>query len=92
MEKVQVLLDIMDTWKLSRFKNEMDKMNIHMGGLACLYNLTKDDPSLLPLNLISQMVEKCLDALEFGSKQEQLIKNGLMILCSDYILNSVVNI
>ncbi|CAD5115300.1 DgyrCDS4290 [Dimorphilus gyrociliatus] len=86
---LKTLTDLMNHWKPTRYKNS-EKLNIHMGGLACLYNLTKDEPSLLPLGLISVIVNCCLDAVECGVHQEQLVKNGLMILCSDYILNNVL--
>lgn len=88
-ECIEALTNIMKFWKPKRFTKDTEKLNIHMGGLACLYNLTKDEASLLPLHLISIIVECCLDAIESGMKQEQLVKNGLMILCSDFILNSV---
>lgn len=63
---------------------------IQMAATACLYNLTKGDlVQKIHPNILKQVVELTLTAMENFPSHYQLQKNSLLTLCSDRILQAV---
>ncbi|XP_011312713.1 protein zyg-11 homolog B isoform X2 [Fopius arisanus] len=67
-----------------------DEFRVQMAATACLYNLTKGELAMrIHPNILKQIVDLTLVAMESYPNHYQLQKNTLLTLCSDRILQDV---
>ncbi|XP_015119052.1 protein zyg-11 homolog B isoform X1 [Diachasma alloeum] len=67
-----------------------DEFRVQMAATACLYNLTKGElATRIHPNILKQIVDLTLIAMESYPNHYQLQKNTLLTLCSDRILQDV---
>ncbi|MEQ2240969.1 hypothetical protein ILYODFUR_020553, partial [Ilyodon furcidens] len=81
-----------DTLKLvvEAMQNHPVSSHVHLGATACVFNLTTQDlAEAMPISLMSSTVTQLLHAMETFPNHQQVQKNCLMALCSDYILQDV---
>lgn len=64
--------------------------SVQMAATACLYNMTKSSNShQLHPSILKAVVETDLQALEIFINEEQIVKNILLTICSDHILQDI---
>uniref|UniRef100_A0A3Q2PLJ0 Protein zyg-11 homolog n=1 Tax=Fundulus heteroclitus TaxID=8078 RepID=A0A3Q2PLJ0_FUNHE len=64
--------------------------HVHLVATACVFNLTTQDlAEAVPVSLMSRTVSQLLHAMRTFPNHQQVQKNCLMALCSDYILQDV---
>ncbi|MEQ2264812.1 hypothetical protein XENORESO_019938, partial [Xenotaenia resolanae] len=81
-----------DTLKLvvEAMQNHPVSSHVHLVATACVFNLTTQDLAEdMPISLMSSTVTQLLHAMETFPNHQQVQKNCLMALCSDYILQDV---
>ncbi|KAA8587399.1 hypothetical protein FQN60_016261 [Etheostoma spectabile] len=65
-------------------------LHVHLVATACVFNLTTQDlAEAMPLSLLSSTVTQLLYAMKTFPSHQQVQKNCLLALCSDYILQDV---
>ncbi|XP_028328612.1 protein zyg-11 homolog isoform X2 [Gouania willdenowi] len=65
-------------------------LHVHLVATACVFNLTNQDVSqALPVSLLTSTIMQLLDAMIAFPHHQQVQKNCLLTLCSDYILQDV---
>ncbi|KAM3605463.1 uncharacterized protein V6R79_025906 [Siganus canaliculatus] len=65
-------------------------LHIHLVATACVFNLTTQDlAEAMPVSLISSAVARLLHSMKTFPNHQQVQKNCLLALCSDYILQDV---
>ncbi|XP_038574474.1 protein zyg-11 homolog isoform X2 [Micropterus salmoides] len=65
-------------------------LHIHLVATACVFNLTTQDlAEAMPVSLLSSTVTQLLHAMKTFPNHQQVQKNCLLALCSDYILQDV---
>ncbi|XP_068558042.1 protein zyg-11 homolog isoform X2 [Cebidichthys violaceus] len=75
---------------LSRMQSHPTSLHVHLVASACAFNLTTQDLAVaMPVSLISSTVTRLLYAMKTYPNHQQVQKNCLMALCSDYILQDV---
>ncbi|XP_062285431.1 protein zyg-11 homolog isoform X2 [Scomber scombrus] len=81
-----------DTLKLvlSAMQSHPASPHVHLVATACVFNLTTQDMAeAMPVSLLSFTVTQLLNAMKTFPKHQQVQKNCLLALCSDYILQDV---
>ncbi|KAM9719608.1 protein zyg-11 homolog isoform 2-T2 [Menidia menidia] len=81
-----------DTLKLvvSAMQSHPTSLHVHLVATACVFNLTTQDlAEAMPVGLISSTVSQLLHAMRTFPNNQQVQKNCLLALCSDYILQEV---
>ncbi|XP_031710276.1 protein zyg-11 homolog isoform X2 [Anarrhichthys ocellatus] len=75
---------------LSGMQSHPTSLHVHLVATACVFNLTAQDLAVaMPVSLISSTVTQLLYAMKTYPNHQQVQKNCLMALCSDYILQDV---
>ncbi|XP_013869259.1 protein zyg-11 homolog isoform X2 [Austrofundulus limnaeus] len=81
-----------DTLKLvvGVMQSHPESLQVHLVATACIFNLTNQGlAEAMPVSLISSTVSQLLHAMKTFPNHQQLQKNCLLALCSDYILQDV---
>ncbi|KAF6719741.1 zyg-11-like protein [Oryzias melastigma] len=81
-----------DTLKLvlSAMKSHPSSLQVHLVATACVFNLTTQDlAEAMPVTLISSAIAQLLHAMKTFPNHQQVQKNCLLALCSDYILQDI---
>ncbi|KAM4557726.1 protein zyg-11 homolog [Fundulus diaphanus] len=81
-----------DTLKLvvEAMLSHPESPHVHLVATACVFNLTTQDlAEAMPVSLMSRTVTQLLHAMRTFPNHQQVQKNCLMALCSDYILQDV---
>ncbi|KAF1383462.1 hypothetical protein PFLUV_G00132140 [Perca fluviatilis] len=75
---------------LSAMQNHTTSLHVHLVATACVFNLTTQDlAEAMPLSLLSSTVTQLLYTMKTFPNHQQVQKNCLLALCSDYILQDV---
>ncbi|XP_040026539.1 protein zyg-11 homolog isoform X4 [Gasterosteus aculeatus] len=75
---------------LSGMQSHPTSLQVHLVATACVFNLTTQDLAVtMPVGLISSAVAQLLYAMKTYPNHQQVQKNCMMALCSDYILQDV---
>ncbi|XP_044076825.1 protein zyg-11 homolog isoform X2 [Siniperca chuatsi] len=75
---------------LSGMQNHPTSLHVHLVATACVFNLTTQDlAEAMPVSLLSSTVTQLLYAMKTFPNHQQVQKNCLLALCSDYILQDV---
>ncbi|XP_053185366.1 protein zyg-11 homolog isoform X3 [Scomber japonicus] len=75
---------------LSAMQSHPASPHVHLVATACVFNLTTQDMAeAMPVRLLSSTVTQLLNAMKTFPKHQQVQKNCLLALCSDYILQDV---
>ncbi|XP_034743977.1 protein zyg-11 homolog [Etheostoma cragini] len=75
---------------LSAMQSHTTSLHVHLVATACVFNLTTQDlAEAMPLSLLSSTVTQLLYAMKTFPSHQQVQKNCLLALCSDYILQDV---
>uniref|UniRef100_A0A7N8Y690 Protein zyg-11 homolog n=1 Tax=Mastacembelus armatus TaxID=205130 RepID=A0A7N8Y690_9TELE len=65
-------------------------LHVHLVATACAFNLTTQDlAEAMPVSLLSSTVTQLLYTMKTFPNHQQVQKNCLLMLCSDYILQDV---
>lgn len=65
-------------------------LHVHLVATACVFNLTTQDlAEAMPVSLLSATVTQLLYTMKMFPNHQQVQKNCLLALCSDYILQDV---
>ncbi|KAL6104190.1 uncharacterized protein ACO6RY_13962 [Pungitius sinensis] len=76
---------------LNGMQSHPTSLHVHLVATACVFNLTTQDLAVtMPVGLISATVTQLLYAMKTYPNHQQVQKNCLMALCSDYILQDVL--
>ncbi|KAM4727721.1 protein zyg-11 homolog isoform 2-T2 [Anableps anableps] len=81
-----------DTLKLvvEAMQSHPKSPDVHLVATACVFNLTTQDlAEAMPVSLMSSAVTQLLHAMKTFPNHQQVQKNCLMALCSDYLLQDV---
>ncbi|KAM6918342.1 protein zyg-11 homolog [Xenentodon cancila] len=71
-------------------QNHHSSLHVNLVGTACVFNLTTQDlAEAMPVSLMSSTVTRLLHAMKSFPNHQQVQKNCLLALCSDYILQDV---
>ncbi|XP_034411598.1 protein zyg-11 homolog [Cyclopterus lumpus] len=75
---------------LSGMQNHPTSLHVYLVATACVFNLTTQDLAVaMPVSLLSSTVTQLLYAMKTFPNHQQVQKNCLMALCSDYILQDI---
>ncbi|XP_067330887.1 protein zyg-11 homolog isoform X2 [Channa argus] len=75
---------------LCAMQNHPTSLHVHLVATACVFNLISQDlAENMPLSLLSSTVTQLLHAMKTFPNHQQVQKNCLLALCSDYILQNV---
>uniref|UniRef100_A0A668A907 Zyg-11 family member, cell cycle regulator, like n=2 Tax=Myripristis murdjan TaxID=586833 RepID=A0A668A907_9TELE len=75
---------------LSGMQSHFTSLHIQLVATACVFNLTTQDlAEAMPVHLLSSTVTQLLYAMMNFPNHQQVQKNCLLALCSDYILQDV---
>ncbi|XP_073348260.1 protein zyg-11 homolog isoform X2 [Pagrus major] len=75
---------------LSGMQSHPTSLHVHLVATACVFNLTTQDlAEAMPVSLLSSTVTQLLYAMKTFPNHQQVQKNCLLALCSDYILQDV---
>ncbi|XP_072219709.1 protein zyg-11 homolog [Leuresthes tenuis] len=75
---------------VSVMQSHPTSLHVHLVATACVFNLTTQDlAEAMPVSLISSTVTQLLHAMRTFPNNQQVQKNCLLALCSDYILQDV---
>ncbi|XP_040911186.1 protein zyg-11 homolog isoform X2 [Toxotes jaculatrix] len=75
---------------LSGMQSHPTSLHIHLVATACAFNLTTQDlAEALPVSLLTSTVTQLMFAMKTFPNHQQVQKNCLLALCSDYILQDV---
>ncbi|KAM4552049.1 protein zyg-11 homolog isoform 2-T2 [Odontesthes bonariensis] len=75
---------------VSAMQNHPTSLHVHLVATACVFNLTTQDlAEAMPVSLISSTVTQLLHAMRTFPNNQQVQKNCLLALCSNYILQDV---
>ncbi|KAL3054693.1 hypothetical protein OYC64_017599 [Pagothenia borchgrevinki] len=75
---------------LEGMQSHPTSLHIHLVATACLFNLTTQDlAEAMPVCLLTSTVTQLLIAMESFPSHQQVQKNCLLALCSDYILQDI---
>ncbi|XP_049454560.1 protein zyg-11 homolog isoform X1 [Epinephelus fuscoguttatus] len=75
---------------LSGMQSHPTSLHVHLVATACVFNLTTQDlAEEMPVSLLSSTVTQLLYAMKTFPNNQQVQKNCLLALCSDYILQDV---
>uniref|UniRef100_A0A3Q4BR99 Protein zer-1 homolog-like C-terminal domain-containing protein n=1 Tax=Mola mola TaxID=94237 RepID=A0A3Q4BR99_MOLML len=75
---------------LSGMQSHPNSLHVHLVATACVFNLTTQDlAQALPVGLLSSTVTQLLYTMKTFPGHQQVQKNCLLALCSDYILEDV---
>nr|XP_020474055.1 protein zyg-11 homolog isoform X2 [Monopterus albus] len=75
---------------LSGMWSHPTSLHVHLVATACVFNLTTQDlAEALPVSLLSRTVTQLLHAMKTFPNHQQVQKNCLLALCSEYILQDV---
>ncbi|KAM8849393.1 protein zyg-11 homolog isoform 2-T2 [Spinachia spinachia] len=75
---------------LSGMQSHPSSLHVHLVATACVFNLTTQDLAVtMPVGLISSTATQLLFAMKTYPDHQQVQKNCLMALCSDYVLQDV---
>ncbi|XP_074506669.1 protein zyg-11 homolog [Sebastes fasciatus] len=75
---------------LSGMQSHPASLHVHLVATACVFNLTTQDlAEAMPVSLLSSTVTQLLSAMKTFPSHQQVQKNCLLALCSDYILQDV---
>ncbi|CAN9503102.1 unnamed protein product [Ophioblennius macclurei] len=75
---------------VSGMQSHPTSLHVHLVATACVFNLTTQDlAEAMPVSLLSSTVTQLLYAMKTFPNHQQVQKNCLLALCSDYILQDV---
>ncbi|XP_044224091.1 protein zyg-11 homolog isoform X2 [Thunnus albacares] len=75
---------------VSAMQSHPTSLHVHLVATACVFNLTTQDlAEAMPVSLLSSAVTWLLYAMKTFPNHQQVQKNCLLALCSDYILQDV---
>ncbi|XP_074544558.1 protein zyg-11 homolog isoform X2 [Halichoeres trimaculatus] len=75
---------------LSGMQSHPTSLHVHLVATACVFNLTTQDlAEAMPVSLLSCTVTQLLHAMKTFPNHQQVQKNCLLGLCSEYILQDV---
>ncbi|TKS80178.1 Protein zyg-11 -like protein [Collichthys lucidus] len=75
---------------LSGMQSHPTSLHVHLVATACVFNLTTQDlAEAMPVSLLSSTVTQLLHTMKTFPNHQQVQKNCLLALCSDYILQDV---
>ncbi|KAG8013959.1 Protein zyg-11-like protein, partial [Nibea albiflora] len=75
---------------LSGMQSHPTSLHVHLVATACVFNLTTQDLAEgMPVSLLSSTVTQLLHTMKTFPNHQQVQKNCLLALCSDYILQDV---
>uniref|UniRef100_A0A672IS31 Protein zyg-11 homolog n=1 Tax=Salarias fasciatus TaxID=181472 RepID=A0A672IS31_SALFA len=75
---------------VSGMRSHATSLHVHLVATACVFNLTTQDlAEAMPVRLLSSTVTQLLHAMKTFPRHQQVQKNCLLALCSDYILQDV---
>ncbi|XP_071348588.1 protein zyg-11 homolog isoform X2 [Trachinotus anak] len=75
---------------LSGMQSHPTSLHVHLVATACAFNLTTQDlAEAMPVSLLTSTVNQLLHAMKTFPSHQQVQKNCLLALCSDYILQDV---
>ncbi|XP_010795758.1 protein zyg-11 homolog, partial [Notothenia coriiceps] len=75
---------------LEGMQSHPTSLHIHLVATACVFNLTAQDlAEAMPVCLLTSTVTQLLIAMESFPSHQQVQKNCLLALCSDYILQDI---
>ncbi|XP_042353856.1 protein zyg-11 homolog [Plectropomus leopardus] len=75
---------------LSAMQSHPTSLHVHLVATACVFNLTTSDlAEAMPVSLLSSTVSQLLFSMKTFPNHQQVQKNCLLALCSDYILQDV---
>nr|XP_046265369.1 protein zyg-11 homolog isoform X2 [Scatophagus argus] len=75
---------------LSGMRSHPTSLHVYLVATACVFNLTTQDlAEAMPVSLLSSTVTQLLYAMKTFPNHQQMQKNCLLALCSDYILQDV---
>ncbi|XP_063742693.1 protein zyg-11 homolog isoform X2 [Eleginops maclovinus] len=75
---------------LNGMQSHPTSLHVHLVATACVFNLTTQDLAVaMPVRLLTSTVTQLLIAMDSFPSQQQVQKNCLLALCSDYILQDV---
>ncbi|XP_017275683.1 protein zyg-11 homolog [Kryptolebias marmoratus] len=75
---------------VAAMQSHPESLHVHLVATACVFNLTNQElAEAMPVGLISSTVSQLLHAMKTFPNQQQVQKNCLLALCSDYILQDV---
>lgn len=75
---------------VSGMQSHPNSLLVHLVATACVFNLTTQDlAEAMPVSLVSSTVTQLLHTMKTFPNHQQVQKNCLLALCSDYILQDV---
>ncbi|XP_019961544.2 protein zyg-11 homolog isoform X1 [Paralichthys olivaceus] len=75
---------------LSAMQTHPTSLHVHLVATACAFNLTTQDlAEAMPVSLLTAAITQLLNAMKTFPSHQQVQKNCLLALCSDYILQDV---
>ncbi|XP_078791536.1 protein zyg-11 homolog isoform X4 [Oryzias latipes] len=75
---------------LGTMKSHPSSLHVHLVATACVFNLTTQDlAEAMPVSLIRSTITQLLHAMKTFPNHQQVQKNCLLALCSDYILQDI---
>uniref|UniRef100_A0A3Q0RRM5 Zyg-11 family member, cell cycle regulator, like n=1 Tax=Amphilophus citrinellus TaxID=61819 RepID=A0A3Q0RRM5_AMPCI len=75
---------------VSGMQSHPTSLHVHLVATACVFNLTTQDlAEAMPISLLSSTVTQLLHTMKKFPNHQQVQKNCLLALCSDYILQEV---
>ncbi|XP_056149242.1 protein zyg-11 homolog isoform X2 [Lampris incognitus] len=75
---------------VSGMQSHLSSLHVQLVATACVFNLTTQDlAESMPVHLLSSAVNQLLHAMNSFPNHQQVQKNCLLALCSDYILQDV---
>ncbi|KAM7378957.1 hypothetical protein PAMP_004542 [Pampus punctatissimus] len=75
---------------VSAMQSHPASLHVHLVATACVFNLTTQNlAEAMPVSLLSSAVTQLLYAMKTFPNHQQVQKNCLLALCSDYILQDV---
>ncbi|KAM9323004.1 protein zyg-11 homolog [Pholidichthys leucotaenia] len=75
---------------VSAMQSHPASLHVHLVATACVFNLTtRDMAEDMPVSLVSSAVTQLLHSMKAFPNNQQVQKNCLLALCSDYILQQV---
>uniref|UniRef100_A0A3Q1H546 Uncharacterized protein n=1 Tax=Anabas testudineus TaxID=64144 RepID=A0A3Q1H546_ANATE len=75
---------------LGAMQSHPTSLHVHLVATACVFNLTTQDlAEAMPVSLLSSTVTQLLHSMKTFPNHQQVQKNCLLALCSDYVLQDV---
>ncbi|KAM8839028.1 protein zyg-11 homolog isoform 1-T1 [Synchiropus picturatus] len=75
---------------LKAMESHPTSLHVHLVAAACVFNLTTQNlAAVMPVSLISSAVAQLLHSMKIFPDHQQVQKNCMLALCSDYILQEV---